>query len=83
MPITQQLRDIRTSRIAIQGGQSLELAFSYGLVTTLGPSVLDDLIRAADSALYEEKATRRTEREGGNPVIQHDPATLDVLTPEH
>ncbi len=78
--VAQQLDDIRTSEISIQGGQTLELAFSYGLVTTLGPSVLDDLIRAADLASYEEKAKRRSEREGGNPVVQHDAATPDAVT---
>ncbi len=80
--VAQQLDDIRTSRTSIPGGQSLELAFSYGLVTALGPSVLDDLIRAADLASYEQKAKRRSEREGDNPVVQHDSATPDVLTSE-
>ena len=80
--VRQQLDDIRTSRIPIQGGKSLELAFSYGLVTALGPSELDDLTRDADLAAYEDKARRRAERERQPSSNQQDTTTADALASE-
>lgn len=61
--IAGQLDEIRTSDLAVDDGHLVALAFSVGIVTATGQSDLDDLMRAADLAAYEDKATRRSQRE--------------------
>ena len=60
--IAAQLDDIRTSSLAAGDGQLVELSFSVGIVTATGQSDLDDLMRSADLAAYEDKAARRAAR---------------------
>ncbi len=61
--IAGQLDEIRVSDLTVHDGQLVELAFSVGIVTAAGQSDLDDLMRAADLAAYEDKAVRRAQRE--------------------
>lgn len=75
--IAAQLDEIRTSTISVGDGQVVDLAFSVGIVTATGQSDLDDLMRAADLAAYEDKAARRATREA--PLRN---ATADPATPE-
>lgn len=58
--VREHLESVRRTSIEVAPGERLELAFSYGLATATGDPALDDLMRAADLAAYDEKATRLT-----------------------
>ncbi|MCX6521388.1 MAG: GGDEF domain-containing protein [Actinobacteria bacterium] len=75
--VAAQLDEIRTSTLGTADGQLVDLAFSVGIVTADGQSDLDDLMRAADLAAYEDKAARRAQRE--EPFRQ---AAADEIAPD-
>jgi diguanylate cyclase (GGDEF)-like protein len=56
--VREHLESIRRSTVEPATGERLELAFSYGIATATGHPALDDLMRAADLAAYDEKSTR-------------------------
>jgi diguanylate cyclase (GGDEF)-like protein len=64
--VRQQLDDVRQSSIRVAGGDTegdagderVQLMYSVGVAVATGPVELDDLVRTADLASYEEKAER-------------------------
>lgn len=57
--VRADLEEIRNSVIAVgTDDEAVSLMFSVGIATAVGPCELDDLVRAADLAAYEEKAVR-------------------------
>jgi diguanylate cyclase len=57
--VREQLEEIRGSSIESPDGEDVQLSFSLGVAIAVGSAELDDLMRAADLAAYEEKAQRR------------------------
>jgi diguanylate cyclase (GGDEF)-like protein len=74
LPVVRtRLDDLRASSVSLPGGGHLELAFSYGLVSSTGRPDMTSLLRSADLAAYDDKARRRA----AQPVIDLG-RTIDV-----
>ena len=56
--LTQRLDAIRARTIEPVAGERLALSFSLGIAVVEGPCDVDDVVRAADLAAYDDKATR-------------------------
>lgn len=56
--LTRRLEAIRARSIEPRPGERLALAFSLGVVAIDGPCDVDDVLRTADLAAYEDKARR-------------------------
>ena len=56
--VQRRLDAIRARWIEPRPGEHLPLAFSVGIVTAEGPCSVDDVVRAADLASYDDKAAR-------------------------
>lgn len=72
--VREHLESVRRASIEVAPGERLELAFSYGIATATGTPALDDLMRAADLAAYDEKATRLAGPFGGRRTDTPTPA---------
>ena len=77
--VRARLDALRASTIEPSPGEQLELAFSIGIATAVGRAALDDLMRIADLASYDEKAIRLSGTGGRRSSDRTDaPATEPV-----
>jgi diguanylate cyclase (GGDEF)-like protein len=58
--LVQRLDEVRTRAVEPRPGERLALSFSIGVVVVDGPADVDDVLRTADLAAYDDKARRAT-----------------------
>ena len=66
--VERLLDALRRKAATLEDGTPIPLAFSFGMTSATDSPPLDQLMRDADLALYEQKSARAAEREQSDPV---------------